>query len=124
MMNVRNASVWTLVTILFATVPVATSGVDGSPVDARQVRPSVAPIPASLDVDRLVASAVDRAVLLQRTRSRPTSGSGNSTMRWIGLGMLGLGGLLAIHGAVSTCGAQFRAGAKITSVFRYMGSMV
>ena len=64
MMNVRNASVWTLVTILFATVPVATSGVDGgSPVDARQVHPSVAPIPASLDVDRLVASAVDRAVL-------------------------------------------------------------
>ena len=116
MMNVRNASVWTLVTILFATVPVATSGVDGSPVDARQVRPSVAPIPASLDVDRLVASAVDRAVLLQRTRSRPTSGSGNSTMRWIGLGMLGLGGLLAIHGAVSTCGAQFSGAGSSLSV--------
>ena len=106
MMNVRNTSVWTLVTILFATVAVATSGVDGSPVDARGVVPSVAPTQASLDVDRLVASAVGRAVLLQRTRSRPTSGSGNSTMRWVGLGMLGLGGILAIHGAVSTCGAQ------------------
>ena len=33
MMNVRNAPVCTLVTILFATVPVATSGVEGSPVE-------------------------------------------------------------------------------------------
>ena len=110
MMTVRDASVWTLVTVLFATVPVAASGVASSPVDAKGVRPSVAPTPASLDVDRLVASAVGRAVLLQRTRSRPTSGSGNNTMRWVvGLGMLGLGGLLAFHGAVSTCGAQFSA---------------
>ena len=116
MMTVRNASVWTLVTVLFATLPVAASGVDGSTVDARGVRPSVAPTPALLDVDRLVASAVDRAVLLQRTRSRPTSSSGNSTMRWVGLGMLGLGGLLAINGALSTCGAQVSGGGSSFSV--------
>ena len=116
MMTVRDAWVWTLVTVLFATVPVAASGVDGSPVDAKGVRPSVAPTSASLDVDRLVASAVGRAVLLQRTRSRPTSGSGNNTMRWVGLGMLGLGGLLAIHGAVSTCGAQFSGAGSSLSV--------
>ena len=107
MMTVRNALVWTLVTMLFATLPVAASGVEGSPVNATGVRPSVAPTPTPLDVDRLVASAVDGAVLLQRTRSRPTSSSGNDdTMRWVGIGLLGLGGALAIHGAVSTCGAQ------------------
>ena len=111
MMYVRNASVWTLVLVLFVTVPVATSGVDGSPVDAsdvhQEVQLSVAPSLPSLDVDRLVASAVGRVALLQRTRSRPTSGSNNNTMRWVGLGLLGLGGLLAVHGAVSTCGAEF-----------------
>ena len=107
MMTARDALVWTLVTMLFATLPVAASGVEDSPVNAPGVRPSVAPTPALLDVDRLVASAVDGAVLLQRTRSRPTTSSSNSTMRWVGLGMLGLGGLLAINGALSTCGAQF-----------------
>ena len=117
MLNVRNASVWTLVIVWLATGPVATSGVDGSPVDAGGVHWSAAPSSPSLDVDRLVASAVDRAVLLQRTRSRPTSGSGNNnTMRWVGLGMLGLGGLLAIHGSVSTCGAEFSSAGSSLSV--------
>ena len=116
MMNVRNASVWTVLIVWLATVPVATSGVDGSPVDAGGKHSSVASSPPSLDVDRLVGIAVDRAVLFQRTRSRPTSGSGNDTMRWLGLGMLGLGGVLAIHGAVSTCGAQISGAGSSLSV--------
>ena len=37
-------------------------------------------------------------------------------MRWVGLGMLGLGGILAIHGAVSTCGAQFSGAGSSLSV--------
>ena len=54
MMNVRNVLVWTLATVLFATVPVATSGVDGSPVDATGADRSVEPTPALFDLDRML----------------------------------------------------------------------
>ena len=124
MMNVRNVLVWTLATVLFATVPVATSGVDGSPVDATGADRSVEPTPALFDLDRMLASAVERTVLLQRTRTRPTSGSGNNTMRWVGLGMLGLGGLLAINGALSTCGAQVSGGGSSFNVERAHAGLV
>ena len=68
------------------------------------------PAPA-FDLDRAVASVLEEqtAVLLQRSRTRPergTSGGGNPTLAWVGVGMLAVGGVLAINGAVSTCGVS------------------
>ena len=44
-----------------------------------------------LDVDRLVATAVDRGVLLQRARPGQRGNSNANTMRWAGIAMLGAG---------------------------------
>ena len=68
------------------------------------------PAPA-FDLDRAVAGVLEdqTALLLQRTRTRParrTSGGGNPTLAWAGVGMLAVGGILAINGAVSTCGVS------------------
>ena len=68
------------------------------------------PAPA-FDLDRAVAGVLEdqAALLLQRTRTRParrTSGGGNPTLAWAGVGMLAVGGILAINGAVSTCGVS------------------
>ena len=61
----------------------------------------------ALDVDALIADAVDRTVLLQRGRQRPSRSTGNNNMmRWIGLAMLGIGASVGVHGALDTCGAS------------------
>lgn len=113
----RGGMVGTLVFVLVATLPVAASpGVDGSAVDDQGSASVRHADPGTLDIDRLVGAAVERVVLLQRTRSRPTSGSSNDTMRWVGLGMLGLGGILAINGALSTCGARVSGSATAVNV--------
>ena len=83
------------------------------PTDAQAreaVIPDAAPAPA-FDLDRAIAGVLEEqtAVLLQRTRTRPprrTSGGGNPTLAWAGIGMLAVGGILAINGAVSTCGVS------------------
>ena len=69
---------------------------------------AAAPASTALDVERLVAVAADRGVLLQRTRPGQRSNANANTMRWVGVGLLGLGGLLALNGALSTCGASIR----------------
>lgn len=66
---------------------------------------------AAFDLDRAVAGVLEdqAALLLQRTRTRPArraSGGGNPTLAWAGVGMLAVGGILAINGAVSTCGVS------------------
>ena len=72
----------------------------------RPLGPSVVKASPVLDVDRLVAAAGERGVLLQRTRPGQRSNSNANTMRWVGVGMLGVGGLLALNGAMSTCGVD------------------
>lgn len=67
--------------------------------------------PPAFDLDRAVAGVLEErpALLLQRTRTRPArraSGGGNPTLAWAGIGMLAVGGILAINGAVSTCGVS------------------
>lgn len=101
--TIRNAVTSALLTTLLALPAVAT-GQSGPADQAGGAPPTAASTSAALDIDRLVAGALDRGVLLQR--SRPTGNSTNNTMRWAGIGMLGLGGLLALNGALSTCGAD------------------
>ena len=103
----RNAVTAALLTA-FMAVPVVATGQSGPADQAGGVRPSATSTSAALDldIDRLVASALDRGVPLQRTRSRPTGNSSNNAMRWAGIGMLALGGVLALNGALSTCGAD------------------
>ena len=89
----------------FLALPVVATGQSGPTDRAREAPPSAAaPASAALDIDRLVAVAVDRGVLLQRSRPGQRSNSNANTMRWIGIGMLGAGGLLALNGALATCG--------------------
>ena len=92
----------------FMALPVVATGQSGPADQAGGAGPSATSTSAALDldIDRLVASALDRGVLLQRTRSRPTGNSSNNAMRWAGIGMLALGGVLALNGALSTCGAD------------------
>ena len=92
--------------IAFLALPGLATGQNGPAAQAGGQGSSVTSTPPALDIDRLVAGAMDRNVLLQRSRSRP-SGNSPNTMRWVGIGMLGIGGLLAINGALSTCGGTF-----------------
>lgn len=103
----RNAVTAALLTA-FIALPVVATGQSGPADRAGGARPSATSTSPTLDLDmdRLVANAMDRGVLLQRTRSRPTGNSSNNTMRWAGIGMLALGGVLALNGALSTCGAD------------------
>lgn len=103
----RNAVTATLLTA-FMALPVVATGQSGPADLAGGARPSATSTSAALDldIDRLVANAMDRGVLLQRTRSRPTANSSNNAMRWAGIGMLALGGVLALNGAISTCGGE------------------
>ena len=113
--TIRNAVTSALLMTLLALPAVAT-GQSGPANQAGGAPQTAAPTSAALDIDRLVAGARDRGVLLQR--SRPTGNStNNDTMRWVGIGMLGLGGLLALNGALTTCGAavDYTSGSVSTS---------
>ena len=101
--TIRNAVTSVLLTA-FLALPGVAAGQSGPADQAGGAPPTSASTSEALDIDRLVAGALDRGVLLQR--SRPTGNSTNNTMRWAGIGMLGLGGLLALNGALSTCGAE------------------
>ena len=75
--------------------------------------------PHALDVDMAVTQAVDRynerffaprvAPLAQRTRTRPqnTRNGGSEGWKWVGVGMMVVGGLAAVNGALSTCGGSY-----------------
>lgn len=81
------------------------------PQPARHARISDFSPVAAFDLDRAVAGVLEEqtAVLFQRTRTRParrTSGGGNPTLAWVGVGMLAVGGAMAVSGAVSTCGGS------------------
>ncbi len=106
--TLRNAVTAAFLTLVFMALPVMANG-QTALVDPSR-RASAASIPAALDVDRLVAEVLERGVLLQRTRSRSRPTGNSNTMKWVGVGMLGLGGLLALNGALSTCGADFNVG--------------
>ena len=97
-------------TVLATTASASAQGLlDRVKADAnRPPASAAAPASTALDVERLVAAAADRGVLLQRTRPGQRSNANTNTMRWVGVGLLGLGGLLALNGALSTCGASIR----------------
>ena len=99
----RNALTSALATALMA-LPLAAAGQNGPADPAGGAPPSAAPTSAALDIDRLVAAAADRGVLLQRARPGQGGNSNSNTMRWAGIAMLGAGGLLAVNGALATCG--------------------
>ena len=101
--TLRNAVTSALLTV-FMALPVVATGQDGPADRAREAPLSAAPTSAALDIDRLVAAAADRGVLLQRSRPGQSSNSNANTMKWVGIGMLGAGGLLALNGALATCG--------------------
>ena len=103
--SLRNAVTSVLLTG-FMVLPGVANGQNGPGDRAGGAPPSAAPTSTALDVDRLVAVAADRGVLLQRSRPGQRSNSNANTMRWAGVGLLGLGGLLALNGAMSTCGVD------------------
>ena len=100
----RRNAVTSVLLVAFLALPIVATGQSVPADHAREAPPSAAPTSAALDIDRLVAAAVDRGVLLQRSRPGQRSNSNANTMRWIGIGMLGAGGLLALNGALATCG--------------------
>ncbi len=101
----RRNAVTSVLLAAFMVLPVVASGQSGPADRAREAPPSAAaPTSAALDIDRLVAAAADRGVLLQRSRPGQGGNSNANTMRWVGIAMLGAGGLLAVNGALATCG--------------------
>lgn len=108
-LTLRNAVTSALLTA-FMALPVVATGQDGPADRAREAPPSAAPTSAALDIDRLVAAAAGRGVLLQRSRPGQRSNSNANTMKWVGIGLIGVGGLLALNGALSTCGADVNVG--------------
>ena len=87
----RRNAVTSALLAAFMALPVVATGQNGPADQAGGAPPTVTSTSTALDVDRLVADALDRGVLLQRTRTRPTGNSSNNTMKWVGVGMLGLG---------------------------------
>ena len=101
----RRNAVTSALLAAFMALPVAATA-QGGPADRAGGAPpsAAAPTSAALDIDRLVAAAADRGVLLQRARPGQRGNSNSNTMRWAGIAMLGAGGLLAVNGALATCG--------------------
>ena len=66
--------------------------------------------PRIVDIDQALAAVLNTRdiAFMQRTRQRPTrpASVGNPALKWVGVGMVVVGSLVAINGALSTCGGS------------------
>ena len=66
--------------------------------------------PRTFDIDQVLTTVLNTrdTAFMQRTRQRPTrpASVGNPALKWVGVGLMVVGSLVAINGALSTCGGS------------------
>ena len=70
----------------------------------------VEPSARTFDIDQALATVLDirGPAFMQRTRQRPTrpTSAGNPALTWVGVGLMVAGSIVAISGALRTCGGS------------------